>query len=297
MPATTRTVGIVSVCHGAGLANAARKLLPDFEIFELPVWHLRTLEQRRAALERLAPMDHVFIAPLGPQFGVFAADQVAKALPAVVLFPPFVFFGFHPDMASLPDPYRVRFPAPIADYHSRVVITGFVTGRTAPETLGLFNPLVFGKLGYFDAFNQEVEAVCSMFRLYQMEIAPCFFRWRSFGCFMHTPNHPMPLVLSDLMRVALSRTGIPFDSTINLDEVPDELAKRSRVPVYPDIAARLGVPGSLDFNVVPSGATLPDPVMSGAEFVDACFQIYAQAPPAALFGAPGVGRAQQLLAG
>jgi hypothetical protein len=292
----TRKIGIVSVCHGVGLAHAARLLLPDYEVYELPVWHLRTVEQRQAALERLAPMDWVFLVPLGPEFGVFAADKIAASLSNVIPFPPFVFFGFHPDMTSLPDPYRSRFPAPIADYHSKLAITGFVTGRSVSQTLGLLNPLVFGKLGYFDAFNQEIAATVSMFRLYHMDIAPCFARWREFGCFMHTPNHPMPLVLSDLMRIALATAGIPSDPAANLDGIPDELANHSRAPVYPSIAARLGVPGSTDFSPVRSPDAQSAPVMPAAEFIQACFQIYTQVPPRALLEASGVERARTMLA-
>ena len=176
------------------------------------------------------------------------------------------------------------------------MIAGFLTGRNASETLGLFNPLVFGRLGYFDAFALEVEAACSRFQSYQLDIAPCFRRWRDLGCFMHTPNHPMPSVLGDLMRLALDRTGLPFDPEICLDDLPDELARRSRVPVYPALAARLGVPGSLDFTIVPPTQTSSPPVLSGLEFVEACFETYARAPPVALLEAPGVARAQQLLA-
>jgi hypothetical protein len=84
---------------------------------------------------------------------------------------------------------------------------------------------------------------------------------------MHTPNRPKIECLLDVARIVLARAGLPAAES---EHVPiDNLANGPVFPVYPEIAARLGVRGSCLFKEEERCA-----LMDLEQYVAACFDVY-----------------------
>ena len=292
----TDGIGIVSVCHGVGLAAAARALLPGTAVVERPIWHLNTPAEREEAFGQLSQLRHVFVAPLGPEYGDLAAGQLSRRLPRSTLLPPFTFFGFHPDTTFLPASVRAQVPSPIGyHYHSKIVIAAFLSGRSPAECAALFNALVFARLGFLDAFAAEKAETLRTFHDVGIDLASAFPALEAAGCFMHTPNHPDAAVFAAVMRAALRAAGLPADPAAVPEQLPDTLQHQIGLPVFPPLARRLGVPGSSVIRLS-LAATPPGRPMGMEEFAAECFATYAAAPRAALRAAVGMVPVLRLLA-
>ena len=58
--------------------------------------------------------------------------------------------------------------------------------------------------------------------------------------FMYTINHPKPRVMASIARQAFERLGLA-PAAVDPDTIEDSLGRGVRLPVYPEIAERLGV--------------------------------------------------------
>ena len=63
---------------------------------------------------------------------------------------------------------------------------------------------------------------------------------------MHIVNHPKIEVLAQLAQLGAKQAGLS-GALAPPEGVPDRLARCQTWPVYPELARRLGVPGSLTF--------------------------------------------------
>jgi hypothetical protein len=71
-------------------------------------------------------------------------------------------------------------------------------------------------------------------------------KWLKSGCFMHTPNHPKLHVLADVCRAVMAREKIGVLPDVEL-YLKDNLAVSACWPVYPEVAAKLGIQGHYHF--------------------------------------------------
>ncbi len=134
----------------------------------------------------------------------------------------------------------------MGDYHSALIVYGFAQGFSVDAIVSLFREEVFAKVGYLDDWFGARDSLLRLSREHGFDLDRLFAGWMRRGCFMHTINHPKLFVLEDLARAALQRGGIPARSARCEDMLPDPLSG-SVWPVYPEIAARYGVPGGTTF--------------------------------------------------
>jgi hypothetical protein len=190
----------------------------------------------------------------------------------LILWPNLVFPGFHPDCTYLAvDGRKAR--SPMGDYHSRIVTAAYAAGLSTGETARLFNKLVYVRLGYLKRFALAKSALAEDFARHGYDFASVEGEWMNAGAFMHTINHPKLPVCASISRQMLSKAGLEFRDVNLCDEVQDELANMPRWPVYPEIAAPLGISGSTSFKTSLYGS-FAGRVMPLSEYVESSFARY-----------------------
>lgn len=156
---------------------------------------------------------------------------------------PFVTFGaFHPDAIYLRWPGGRRYAVGPNDVvHSRIAIECFRRGYDEQRTRDAFNADVYEALGFFSVWQKETAALGARLRAHGFDLDDMLPGWMRGGCFMHMPTHPKAMVIADLMLELFRRHGVPVENA-NVAAIMDDAFAARIFPVYPEIAARLGVP-------------------------------------------------------
>jgi len=261
-------------------------LLPDAQVTLVPLATLRRDHGSVAQLRRhLAPFDHVFT-----QFfpdGFLDGGNVhalAQGNARLRLFPTILFPAFHPDMVHVGDIGALSAArlvhSPMGPYHSAIALCAYREGRTVDETLALFRDDVFACLGYYEAWVDASAYLLGSARDIDFPLEAELARWSRRGCFMHVLNHPKLFVLGDLARRLAREAGLkPADIPVE-DYLADDLATDAVWPLYPEIARRYGLVGSLRFKPKPkelAGTSAPT-LLDHAAFVSGSFETYARLP-------------------
>ncbi len=163
------------------------------------------------------------------------ADFQAKVRP----LPTIDTLGFHPDCAYVYVQGKAV-DSPIGAYHSVLVLWGFLQGMSVQATRALFNAQVFRYLGFFDLHAAGVNHLVNKGRQCSMPVHQWLAAWQDAGVWMHTINHPKPLVLADVALHCIAGLGIEGVSDA-CDVVDDTLARAPCWPVYPEVAQALGL--------------------------------------------------------
>lgn len=182
------------------------------------------------------------------EYGRVLISLGAEALPGADLsgarhvdkVPELVFGGYHPDQIYLTCDAQVV-EGPIGPYNSLIAFLAHGQGRSASDTVALFNGRVYEACGYMNtwtAARDQLVRHCSDLG-YDIELA--VRSWGRRGAFMYSVNHPRIHVLSDIARIYLEREG--FAPQVS-DVLPhDNMINAAAFAVYPEIGENLGVPG------------------------------------------------------
>jgi hypothetical protein len=293
-------VGVLFNCQHRGLANGLRALHPDWEVINYELVTLKTQETQDAAAAQFRACDAVLSVPIEPgRWGPLATESLKKNC-NVHLLSPVSFSGFHPDTVYV-GPHRPEGPlsSPTGHYHSRIAVVAFLAGLSPYEAQVLYNTLVFEKLGYFSSYHTSCAFLTATFEKFGVDITPYLNRWKETGCFMHSINHPKIHVLCDLAAIASRVMGVdaPADDG-RAQVVPDTLTTHPQIPMYPEIARRIGY-GCVGHTMFKQGN---DPVGNGfrllplGKYLHAAFEGYKTFPQDILRAADGVGSALDVIA-
>jgi hypothetical protein len=240
-------LGVFGNCQAQGFAASLAALVPSAEVVVIAREAAKAAELARPDLPDrwsglLRGFDIVFIQDAVLRWGPVPHDALAAQGVRVSHIPVIGFEGLHPDCVHLHDAAGMRFGGAIRGYNSALSFACFLEGIDPERAERLFNSYVFASLGYFD--------------LHGLQLATMREKWDALGfdlpaalaeappVFMLTVNHPVVGLLFALARQALRRVGLPMVSAAPPE---DHLAQGPIWPVYPEIAARLGVPGGLRF--------------------------------------------------
>jgi hypothetical protein len=239
-------IAVIGNCQVSGIGASLRRLRPDSQV---DIWHIgvhpdETKEQTR---ERLRRYDFVF-SHLGKDCGdILALSKLRDIVPQVFHLPTVVFRGFQPDCVYLLGPKGVL-KGGVGDLHSGIVAAAFMLGIPFERVPRLFNAFVYEALGYFDAFPTAENQLLNSFKAEGYDLKPYFENWlREIGAFMYIGNHPHIRVLADVALLAAIRAGLVTKETPAPQDVLDSLSDSVQWPVYPEIARRLNLAGSLIF--------------------------------------------------
>lgn len=274
---------VIGVCQGAAIARAMRFLVPGAEVaFVSSFKAARLFSRMRDLLAEADRYDHVFANIYLPAFRDGGTIEDLRAHPRAVLIPTIVFSAFHPDLVNVgrQDPLRLSgyISGPMGHAHSGLALFGYRAGLAPEQTLRLYAEPVYRRLGYFDGWGASVAHLRFLGRQAGYDLDPLLVRWARRGCFMHANNHIKMHVAADLARGLLDRAGIPYGAC-DLDAyLPDDLGAFGSWPVYPEIGAFYGVPGSVLFLKAETPRTGPARTMTRPTFVAKSYAAYARQP-------------------
>ncbi len=270
---------VIGVCQAGSVAKAIRYLLPEAQVDFLSVFTLGRRYRRLADLIAKAEgYDAVFTSIYLPPFVDSGTILDFRARPNVHVIPTVAFAAYHPDVVSIgtQDHATLRglVSGPMGHSHSAVTLYAYLAGFSEAQALRLFSESVFERLGYYEFWNESVASLCRIGAEAGFDLAPSINRWSRRGCFMHSTNHPKLFVMSDIAKGLLDTAGLSFEPC-DLDAfLPDDLGGMGSWPVYPEIAAHYGVPGSALFFKAETPRSGPARTMSRSAYVAAAYAYY-----------------------
>ena len=208
---------------------------------------------------------------------VDAIEELPSRLREKIKFYPRISFSaFQPDV--LPPAGRMKnSPIGRGGMNSRLTLYGWFNEMSVDETHSLFREDVFERLGFFDHWDRARKLLLEEGDRSELSLADDFDRWARRGSFMYLPVHPKGYVLADIAASILRKLNIAIDEA-DPDEMPDIQKGRGHWPVYPAIAARLGIEGDYTFQT----ADLPNRprrTLQLDEFVEKAFELFDASRP------------------
>jgi hypothetical protein len=262
------------------------------QVVDFPVNRLIRPEMQQAVISQLGDFDVIFSQYLdNPDLGPVTTSELGDRFSTLVLFPQVHFSGFHPDFFYLT--YQGR-PLKSASwvYHSLIVTAAYVNKIPEYRVPELFNAFIFARLGYFDAFDASRTFFLSRAEGMGYKLRQDMEDWLKTGTFMHTVNHPAIRVIACITAKAYEKAGL--GTTQPPQDVPDVMGKVASLPVFPDIAKRLGVEGTALFRRPDSKENPMTPSMTLEEYVRKSYSIYAHYT-AEVFSDPRIERIRAIL--
>jgi hypothetical protein len=258
---------LMSAMTGGAEARAI-ELLPDV------IERLRTRDVELTKL--ITESDIIFVHHDGktPQLmeQIYPADY-AK----VRIIPKISFAAFHPDMDYVEDSDGSHILGPLGGYQSSIVFFCWKNMLTKAETLNMFCEKTYRTLGYFDYWWVAKRLLIEEGESTGIPLEHLIDKWSKQGCWMYSLNHPKLHTLADVARIILEREGI--NTLPGVEEfVDDEMNTENVWPVYPEIGARLGLPGHYFFkrSTPFEFRDMPVPMMTLAQFIDESFEAYSK---------------------
>jgi tetratricopeptide (TPR) repeat protein len=265
---------VVGNCQAFGVGRQLRSLCPGAEVRTVSIAEVRKPEDADALAARLAAMDVVITQRLDPsRYGELGSARLKRRTGQLAYYPNILFRGFHPDIARIgADP---AYPVPNRGLHSAIVRSAHVLGVPRDQVPDLFNTYIYGVLGYFDEHAKSEAWQIGDAARSGLNLEPLLVEWRAIGVWVHIPNHPVPTVFRSIAKQTAADLGLETADVVV--EPIDELKSLGTWPVYPEIAARLGLQGGLTFEL---GRDAPQ--MEIDEFIAHSYRIYAGLDPARL---------------
>jgi len=232
---------VIGNCQAYGVARSLRCACPDLEVRTIGLGESVDDEARAAMLGRHADAEWIATQPLNDSHGVLATDALAAQGRTIIRFPRVTFRGLHPDLLTS----QAQLGG-LRGNRSAIIAAAYAMGLPRPRAAELFNAYIYGVLGYFDVYPKAEAHLIGEARKCGMDIAPALQDWLAKGPFMHVPVHPKPIVLDWLARQIGERLDVAMGQPD--PEPSDVMAPLGNWPVYPEIARRLGLEGSMCFH-------------------------------------------------
>jgi hypothetical protein len=273
-------IAIFTNCQGNNLGRCIQALTgarpPKFSFV-----HARDILEPQRSIEvvraAVAENDVVLLQPLyADALRAVDADLIDK----VQLFPSISFPAFQPDQCYVQIKGTLdEVSGPLGPYHSSIAYYAWRAGISATQAADLYCEPVYQQLRFFDYWDSATQALLEEGRRCGMPLDGYLQQWRARGCFMHSPNHPKLYVLAAISRAVLQRLQMPTLPIEPEEVVWDNLTDVAIWPVYPEIAKRLGIDGSLMFKGNNPGLPSKAPIVSYAldEFISRSYAAFEQA--------------------
>lgn len=242
------TIAVLGHCQADVMADCLKILAPRATVepwtILAPVVAGSDEHQRRLAdLERADVVLTQMMGDKATTYGVPQPGDLVRPDCKVLTWPIIAFKGFQPDCTYIFQGGEAL-AGSVGPYHSAIAVAGFLERLDVRRTLGLYNALSYGALGYFDEFALGAEVLARSAAASGLNVSEFLDRPQS--CFTHTFNHPKVGIVHSMAKQLLRRAGIePADTAAPLT---DRLAAGPVWPVYPDIARRIGIEGSMEFS-------------------------------------------------
>ena len=265
-------VAVVGNCQAIGVADCLRQLCLDIEVVGHSWGSIGSVEQANALAKDLLACDLVFSQfTKRPDYGDLRTANLRELCPRMLLFPKVLFTGFHPDLVGVQGVHT-----PLGVCHSNLIIAARLLDLPTGRVADLFNAYIYAVAGYFDEFDKAETYLLQSAASTDVPLEQALPEWRAHGVFVHVPSHPTIDALYSIAERLARRAGL--ESQAPGDVPPDRLAHSVVWPLYPEIGARLGLKGGLQFK--PAGADAP--VVELDEMIERSYRAYLRCDPSAL---------------
>ncbi len=290
-------IGVVGNCTVTAFGFSFMQLLEDDTVyaFEATVW------KRAGSLDKvidvLKSCDVVFLHRLTEAFGELQWSQFQNIHARAYALPPIVFTGFHPDCVYIQSGAGGFVRSPIGPYSSAIAAAVYSLGGDAETAVRLFNPDVFERLGYFAEFEKAKGFLFKTFAQFGLDAASEWEDWMREAPFMHTINHPRPVVVASVAKQLAEKAGLIRSNAPSPVAAIDTLAASVIWPVYPEIGATLGIHGDYLFKKMSAPLDLSDgrgPFLRLKPFIEQSFELF-QGHDKSCFDDPAVKRTADVI--
>ncbi len=233
---------VLANCHSLPLAEALALVGRDIaasSYIDVNFLHQpEMMAKAEAALQDEARM--ILSINLSDRFGELATERLKERCGARLRsFTNLHFAGLHPDITYL-GPMNRRVKGSLGDYHSKIVLFCFASGRNERDCLGLFNGAFYQKAGYFGMFETAAQSLRQRDEACDIGFAAAFLDMvREVPC-LYSINHPTGDVLLALAKVLAAACGsaiAPFGASY----FQNHLAANCIWPIYDELAEHHGL--------------------------------------------------------
>ncbi|MGJ0395637.1 MAG: WcbI family polysaccharide biosynthesis putative acetyltransferase [Methylocystis sp.] len=285
-------IGVVGNCTALAIGLSLMQLLEDSTVYALSANDWKRKGKLDEAVDLLKSCDIVFLHILTDAFGELEWARFQKAHSRAYALPSIVFTGFHPDciyinaksgsfVGSPISPYSSVIGSfvgsPIGPYSSAIAAAVYSLGGDAETAVRLFNPDAFERLGYFAEFEKAKGYLFKTFAQCGLDAASEWEGWMREAPFMHTINHPRPIIAASVAKQLAKKAGLIRSNAPSPVAVLDTLAASVIWPVYPEIGAALGIHGDYLFKKMSAPLDLSDgvgPFIRLKPFVEQSFDLF-----------------------
>jgi hypothetical protein len=284
---------VASNCQSETFAEVLRFALTGCEVSSFHVPSLADRDFAEQSLDAILGADVLFSLGIQDHIHPDFRPNLPKLLAKSVAIESIDFNGFHPDETIIRLKGGGLLASPVGPAHSVIAAAGFIAGQGLKKTVSLFNALTYSRIGYFDAFPFAKQELLEKFRRLEFDISEAFERWMAREPFMYTSSHPKSFAVESIVKMACAKAGLEIGDTPYSDYFPDLLTLETVLPVYPEIARRLGVSGSYYFKPLSDSGRR---IMSLKQYVEESWDIYGASDPAEWIVTDRVTRVAELFA-
>lgn len=244
-----KSIAILGNCQIGGIEKAINLATADLKPKSFFLASLAATYDKPRFVAEMKGFDLIYAHPSNdPQFGTEALREAGlqvREMP-VIAFP-----AFHPDMVyaqrKLPDGGVEIMKSPVGDNHSALALYGHHLGLNPEQIARLFCAEAYQAVGFFDAWSPAWEELAAAGDRAGLPLQSMMLSWARRGIFMHTLNHPRVFVLADIARAIAKKEGCRLRTGSSDAYLVDDLITSTVWPVYPEIAARMSLEGSMLF--------------------------------------------------
>jgi hypothetical protein len=182
------------------------------------------------------------------------------------------FSGLHPDITYVGGMGQ-RVASAIGDYHSKIVLASYATGRTEDDCLRLFNGGAYEKLGYYQEYALSAQNLLERDAACDVKFAQTFLDMVTEIPTLYTINHPTGAVFLALTEKLAASQGLDYISFAPAF-FQNHLSTNNIWPVYNEISEHHGLKYRTP-QYYGLGKALNSRMLSRAEFVHRSYQSYA----------------------
>lgn len=172
-------------------------------------------------------------------FGSFSSENLKATYDKVFTITNIYFTGIHPDITYVGD-RGGRLQSPVGDYHSRLVLHSYLTGRSVRQCLERFTGQEYRNVGFFEEYDKSAMELMKRDLFNSIPFAKRFLEIIKEQPSLYTINHPTGYVFQEFTQLIIEKLSIKHPK-FPYAMLPNYLANSVWWPIYPEIADMHGL--------------------------------------------------------
>ncbi|MDD5274977.1 MAG: WcbI family polysaccharide biosynthesis putative acetyltransferase [Methylovulum sp.] len=231
-------IGIVANCQVQPLAKLLSALYDVQMVVPVPTHQFGTkhFEKPDEAFKRLVQEPDAIVLSYNHEsrFNEYSTLLLKHQVPRFYSLTNIHFAGLHPDIIYVGD-QGGRIQSPLGDYHSKIILHSFLTGRSQTDCLQRFSGNEYERLGYYHEFEKAATELRSRDSHLDIPFAENFIALLIKTPCLYTLNHPTPAVFQEYILFIATHLGLKAQRQ-PIALLPNYLAHSTWWPIYDEIA-------------------------------------------------------------